>query len=129
MAGLGCEKLPIVSYGLGSLNEDRDSFRSRIQLIILNLLAEYLSSEVLIFDPRFNDFDLKILEDYCNFKHIDNNEECKRTVVEPTIFFVEGLDYEMTNNLLAANWGVDKLSNVIIIHSDFIERWKRNAHQ
>ena len=104
----------LVCYGLGSIT---DSHIARHQLALLSALKTFFclpSDSCFIYDPAFTEED-KIIIVNSGLTHIENNEEGKRKVMLPTLFFMPHCPKELYNNLLWANWSPECLSNVILL--------------
>ncbi|ESO04612.1 hypothetical protein HELRODRAFT_78679, partial [Helobdella robusta] len=72
-----------------------------------------------IYDPSFSACDLDVLK-YFNFSIIQQNEECKRTVTRPTLFYMPHCGRPMYNNVLSSNWDKDRLGHVCILGNSFL---------
>eukprot|EP00057_Strongylocentrotus_purpuratus_P003326 XP_003726417.1 PREDICTED: SRR1-like protein [Strongylocentrotus purpuratus] len=105
----------IVCYGLGNFSS---CVTARFQLALLILLNSLISPKsCYLYDPNFSDVEKQVLEKL-GYSLIDKNEEGKRQVTEPTLFFMPHCGKPLYNNLLWANWG-QRLSNLIILGNSF----------
>uniref|UniRef100_A0A8D0GRP6 SRR1 domain containing n=1 Tax=Sphenodon punctatus TaxID=8508 RepID=A0A8D0GRP6_SPHPU len=107
-----------VCYGLGNFSS---CVASRYQLAFLLLLLEKLQiprRQCYIFDPLFSDLETAVLNDL-GVTPLFENEEGKRHVFKPTIFYMIHCGKALYNNLLWRNWSTETLSKVIIIGNSF----------
>jgi len=115
-------KLCVICYGLGSFRQESiGQYISQYQLGFLIAFQQSCISPVrqwLIFDPIFNLEEKNVLKRF-NFKLIENDEQAKRLVEEPTLFFMPHCDKELYNNLLWTNWSKKCLNNLIILGNSF----------
>lgn len=107
-----------VCYGIGQFSA---CVISRYQLAFLLLILEKL--EILkrhchIYDPSFTGSELEVLK-ILGLSAILENEEGKRGVDSPTLFYMIHCGKALYNNLLWKNWSVDSLSKVVIIGNSF----------
>ncbi|XP_038056740.1 uncharacterized protein LOC119728529 isoform X2 [Patiria miniata] len=108
----------VVCYGLGNFS---DCAIARYQLALLLLICDSLkvkSSNCHLYDPRFTAEEMQVLMSL-GLKIIPQNEECKRTATEPTLFYMPHCGKPLYNNLLWANWSIKGLANVVIIGNSF----------
>jgi len=112
----GC-LLDMVCYGIGNFSFSR---QAGYQFALLLLLRQYLQLKepVYIFEPLFTELEREILPSY-GCEVIKNNEEAKRPVKKPTLFFMPHVDRCLYSNLLWANWSEESLSNLIILGNSF----------
>lgn len=66
----------------------------------------------------FSNQENEILQEL-GFHVLQENEEGKRSVEDLTIFYLPHCSHQLVNNLLYANWEVDKLRNCVIISNSF----------
>ena len=50
---------------------------------------------------------------------IPDNEECRRSVTQPTLFFMPHCGARLYNNVLYANWSPEGVRNVVIVGNSF----------
>jgi len=107
----------MVCYGIGNFSFSR---QAGYQFALLLLLRQYLQLKepVYIFEPLFTELEREILPSY-GCEVIKNNEEAKRPVKKPTLFFMPHVDRCLYSNLLWANWSEESLSNLIILGNSF----------
>jgi hypothetical protein len=111
----------LVCYGLGNFTL---SYISKHQLSLLIALKNYfnLSPEsCVVYDPIFTTEEQTLLHDY-GLTYCKSNEEGKRSVAEGskgTLFFMPHCPKELYNNLLWANWSLERLSRITIIGNSF----------
>ncbi|XP_072103948.1 SRR1-like protein [Mobula birostris] len=110
--------LEFVCYGIGSFSS---SVSSRYQLALLFLLLETLKIprlSCLLFDPLFTEWEKRFLKD-CGLVVIKENEEGKRQVDRPTLFYMIHCGKALYNNLLWKNWSPHQLAQTILIGNSF----------
>ena len=107
----------VVCYGLGNFS---DSYIARYQLAFLLLVIEEMDISLCnchIFDPKFNDEEIMILQNL-GLNIIQENEVAKRKCSKSTLFYMPHCGKSLYNNLLWANWGIN-LDDVVIIGNSF----------
>ncbi|XP_059844027.1 SRR1-like protein isoform X2 [Hypanus sabinus] len=110
--------LEFVCYGIGSFST---SVSSRYQLALLFLLLETLQIprfSCLLFDPLFTEWEKRFLKD-CGLVVIKENEEGKRHVNRPTLFYMIHCGKALYNNLLWKNWSPQQLAQTTLIGNSF----------
>ncbi|XP_067910969.1 SRR1-like protein [Heterodontus francisci] len=110
--------LDSVCYGIGNFSS---SVSSRYQLALLFLLLETLQiprAGCLLFDPLFTEWEKRFLED-CGMVVIKENEEGKRSIERPTLFYMIHCGKALYNNLLWKNWSPQKLVQTILVGNSF----------
>ncbi|XP_051887739.1 SRR1-like protein isoform X2 [Pristis pectinata] len=110
--------LDLVCYGIGSFS---NSVSSRYQLALLFLLLETLQIPrlcCLLFDPLFTEWEKRFLE-VCGMVVIRENEEGKRPINRPTLFYMIHCGKALYNNLLWKNWSPQQLAQTILIGNSF----------
>ncbi|XP_055511859.1 SRR1-like protein [Leucoraja erinacea] len=110
--------LDLVCYGIGNFS---DSVASRYQLALLFLLLETLQIpqvSCLLFDPLFTEWEKSFLKD-CGMVVITENEEGKRPINRPTLFYMVHCGKALYNNLLWRNWSPQQLAQTILIGNSF----------
>ncbi|GAB6025401.1 hypothetical protein CHUAL_011146 [Chamberlinius hualienensis] len=104
----------LICYGLGNFSS---CIIARYQLALFLCLIEDSGGEGLLYDPAFSIEEATILTKLqCGV--IGNNEEGKRCVKIPTLFYMPHCAKELYNNLLWANWS-PSLSNLVILGNSF----------
>ncbi|XP_069070795.1 SRR1-like protein [Pleurodeles waltl] len=107
-----------VCYGIGQFSS---CVISRYQLAFLLLILEKLEipkCHCYIYDPSFTGSEHEVLKTL-GLSLILENEEGKRGVDSPTLFYMIHCGKALYNNLLWKNWSVDSLSKVVIIGNSF----------
>ncbi|XP_054852641.1 SRR1-like protein [Eublepharis macularius] len=110
--------LQCVCYGLGNFSS---CFKARFQLAFLLLLLEELQIPkelCCIFDPVFSPLEKEVLS-CLGLSVLSQNEEGKRPIAEPTVFYMVHCGKALYNNLLWSNWSAEALSKMIIIGNSF----------
>lgn len=119
--------------GLGSFD---DNIAARFQFALLILIAEAFRQEntdsvsifepVELFDPLFISTDIRVIEHHCSMRVIGINEKGMRACdndesshLTTYLFFMPHCPKALYNNLLYANWSLDRLSRVIIYGNSF----------
>eukprot|EP00729_Bicosta_minor_P009886 gene9886-14648_t len=108
----------IVCYGVGNFGHMP---QARFQFAMLQVLATTLEvppSDVYVYDPCFTRAELAVLA-AAGHTAIGVNEECKRAVDSPTLFYMVHCGLDMYNNLLWANWKSSNLQNVVVLGNSF----------
>ncbi|KAG5534661.1 hypothetical protein RHGRI_022700 [Rhododendron griersonianum] len=112
--------LQMVIYGLGSMEY---SYISQYQLALVILLKRDFShwiGGVEVFDPMMSPADCKVVEMFgCSVLAI--NEQCKRQVEKPTLFFLPYLDNDLVGNLLEANFCPARLNKMVVLSNSLEE--------
>ncbi|KAG1973315.1 SRR1-like protein [Pimephales promelas] len=107
-----------VCYGLGNF---ASCVSARYQLAMLLLLLETLQipvSSCSVYDPVFSESECDALKEL-GFTVLTENEEGKRPVYQPTLFYLMHCGKALYNNLLWRNWTPQTLQNIIIIGNRF----------
>ncbi|XP_051524267.1 SRR1-like protein [Myxocyprinus asiaticus] len=107
-----------VCYGLGNF---ASCVSARYQLAMLLLLLDTLQIPVgscCVYDPVFSVSECDALREF-GFTVLTENEEGKRAVCEPTLFYLMHCGKALYNNLLWRNWSPRALPNIIIIGNSF----------
>lgn len=128
----------IVCYGLGSFHSGLE-ISSRYQLALLLALYQYcigqqeehaqnLSNVIKIYDPSFEEMDLKILRCFRKpmFHLIERNEYCAYRIdchdfEDFHLIYMPHLDKYFYNNLLGTNWCHRSLGNLLVLGNSFKE--------
>jgi hypothetical protein len=125
-------QLQVVIYGLGSLEPNTEFFKSAnaaenyaeihcIQLAFAILLREKFEwvNDIVVYDPIQTLFDVMAINSLkCTCLSVD--EQCKRTVDRPTLFFLPHLPWDLIENVLKANSTPSQLNKIIILGNSFI---------
>ncbi|KAL6652144.1 hypothetical protein ACP70R_011069 [Stipagrostis hirtigluma subsp. patula] len=110
------ECMELVIYGLGSFEFD---VKSQYQLAFALLLKEdkiFPVGEIEIYDPALSPADVKACCDL-GLRILLVNEQCRRSVEKPTLFFVPGLKF--IANLMESNFSPKQLNKMILISYGF----------
>ncbi|XP_076063870.1 SRR1-like protein isoform X3 [Oratosquilla oratoria] len=106
----------IISFGLGHVSACRIA---RNQLAVLLLIKDALDSPPTeVYDPVFSKADKHVLKEF-GLNVSEENEEGKRRITCPTLFYMPHCGKALYNNLLWANWTLSSLANCIIIGNSF----------
>lgn len=116
--------LQIVVYGLGKIAE---SEVSRCQFSLVLLLKQHFPwiSSIEVYDPVLSQSECKVIQGL-GCSPIAVNEEGRRTIDRPTVFYMPHCEDWLYDNLLQANWTPQKLSRLVILGNSFSsyqERW------
>ncbi|CAI5797256.1 SRR1 domain containing [Podarcis lilfordi] len=112
------QDLQCVCYGIGNFSS---CIQAQYQLAFLLLLLEELKIPedlCYIFDPVFSTLEIKVLADL-GLTVLLENEEGKRCIHNPTIFYMVHCGKALYNNLLWSNWSIEALSKTVIIGNSF----------
>ncbi|KAJ8379813.1 hypothetical protein SKAU_G00005910 [Synaphobranchus kaupii] len=121
--GLDC-----VCYGLGSFST---CISSRYQLAMLILLLDTLRIppvQCSVFDPVFTPAEREVLQ-ALGFTVLTENEEGKRPVSRPTLFYLIHCGKALYNNLLWRNWSPHALPRLTIVGNSFRGMQERMVHR
>ncbi|XP_066989089.1 SRR1-like protein [Macrobrachium rosenbergii] len=110
-----CLVSSIVCYGLGLPS---CGWIACYQTGLLLILRDYFKVQVEVYDPAFTEVDVEVLKKLC-FTVIENNEEGKRKIKIPTIFYMPHCGKGLYNNLLWTNWDYECLSKCVIVGNSF----------
>ncbi|KAL8551319.1 hypothetical protein ACS0TY_000416 [Phlomoides rotata] len=111
------EKMQMVIYGIGSV-ESFEPPRLQLSLAILMKRSFDWIGEIEVFDPIISLTESKVLTSLgCTVLSV--NEQGRRQALKPTLFFMPHCEADLYDNLLEANWGVDKLNRLIIFGNSF----------
>ncbi|KAG9354557.1 hypothetical protein JZ751_001270, partial [Albula glossodonta] len=111
--GLDC-----VCYGLGSFST---CVNARYQLAMLLLLLDTLKilpEQCSVYDPVFTPGECEVLQGF-GLIVLTENEEGKRPVSRPTLFYLIHCGKALYNNLLWSNWSPQALSWLTIVGNSF----------
>ncbi|WRX28759.1 SRR1-like domain - like 3, partial [Theobroma cacao] len=106
--------VPMVIYALGSLEEGNSSkYQLAVALLLQQDFFNWITS-IEVFDPVLSPTDIIVLEKLgCTVLTV--NEDCKRRVERPTLFFMPYVSTDLTGNLLEANWSPPNINQVILL--------------
>ncbi|KAI5094898.1 SRR1-like protein, partial [Silurus meridionalis] len=108
-----------VCYGLGNFSS---CVSARYQLAMLLLLLDALQIPVCqcsLYDPVFTVSEYETLREL-GFTVLTENEEGKRAVCRPTLFYLMHCGKALYNNLLWKNWSPKILPKVFLIGNSFL---------
>ncbi|XP_020657514.3 SRR1-like protein isoform X2 [Pogona vitticeps] len=114
----GAGALQCVCYGLGNFSS---CVKARYQLAFLLLLLQELQIPhrcCHIFDPVFSELEIKVLNSL-GLTVLLENEEGKRAVCAPTLFYMIHCGKALYNNLLWRNWSLEALPRMVIVGNSF----------
>lgn len=114
----------IVCYGLGSFSECNNAM---YQYGLLLELKDFLSCEVLLYDPIFKEVEKNILVD-AGCCLIEENEQGKRKIVRTTLFYLPHCPNELLNNIISINLDVN-LSKCIILSNSISEIYNNKTNK
>ncbi|XP_071711469.1 protein SENSITIVITY TO RED LIGHT REDUCED 1-like [Rutidosis leptorrhynchoides] len=110
-------KLTMVIYGIGSI-ESYESPRLQLSLAILMKRRFDWIGEIEVFDPIISLTESKVLKGLgCCVLSV--NEQGRRQVVNPTMFFMPHCEAELYDNLLKTNWKYENLKQIILFGNSF----------
>lgn len=110
-------KLKMVIYGIGSI-ESYESPRMQLSLAVLMKRNLDWIGEMEVFDPIISLTESKVMEDL-GFRVLSVNEDGRRQVVDPILFFMPHCEVELYDNLLKTNWRHDLLNKIILLGNSF----------
>ncbi|XWS74538.1 hypothetical protein CRYUN_Cryun01aG0006500 [Craigia yunnanensis] len=115
---LGSElKLQMVIYGIGSI-ESHETPRLQLGLAVLMKRKFNWIGDIEVFDPVLSATESRVLEALgCSVLSV--NEQGRRQVMKPTLFFMPHCEAELYSNLLQENWGVESLNRVALFGNSF----------
>lgn len=113
-------QLQVVLYGVGVIdphnNENTDVEPQHMQLCLAILMRENFEwvRDIVVYDPVLSTIEQEAINALdCNFLSV--NENGRRTVNRPTLFFMPHCDLSLTDNVLQANWTHENLNKIIIL--------------
>ncbi|KAG8379254.1 hypothetical protein BUALT_Bualt07G0069500 [Buddleja alternifolia] len=113
------EKMKLVIYGIGSI-ESFEPPRLQLSLAILMKRKFDWIGEIEVFDPIISLVESNVLTPLgCSVLSL--NEQGRRKVLEPTLFFMPHCEAELYDNLLEANWRIDQVNRLIVFGNSFSE--------
>lgn len=107
-----------VCYGLGSFSS---CVSARYQLAMLLLLLDTLKLPLqacCVYDPVFSSGETDVLREL-GFSVLIENEEGKRPVTKPTLFYLMHCGKALYNNMLWKNWTMESLPLLTIVGNSF----------
>lgn len=111
------EKMQMVIYGIGSI----ESFEPpRFQLSLALLMKRNFAwiGEIEVFDPIISLTESKVLNSLgCSVLSV--NEQGRRQVQKPTLFFMPHCEADLYENLLEVNWVIDRLIRLVLFGNSF----------
>ncbi|ESQ42398.1 hypothetical protein EUTSA_v10014282mg [Eutrema salsugineum] len=115
---LGTEtRLQVVMYGIGSI-ESYESPRFQLSIAILMKKEFDWIGNIEVFDPVLSATESSVLQSLgCTV--LSMNEQARREALKPTLFFMPHCEANLYNNLLQANWRVDRLSRIALFGNSF----------
>ncbi|KAH0714551.1 hypothetical protein KY284_007456 [Solanum tuberosum] len=108
----------VVIYGLGSIEY---SFSSQFQLAVALLLKRDFFNwigNIEIYDPCLSPADIIVFEKL-DLKVLTIDENCKRRVQRPTMFYMPYPHCYLIGNLLGVNWSSSCLSQIYLLTNSF----------
>ncbi|KAI8393280.1 SRR1-domain-containing protein [Radiomyces spectabilis] len=111
------EPQDIVCYGIGSMQKSKNAqYQFILALVIRDLLK--IPGRMSIYDPVMTELDKEI----CQFHDIDViaiNEDGKRSVTKPTLFYMPHCGRGLYSNTLSSNWNPTQLTHTTILGNRF----------
>lgn len=120
---LGLESnMQMVIYGIGSIESYENP---RLQLSLALLLKRKFNwiGGIEVFDPVLSATESRVLE-FLGCSVLSVNEQGRRKVRKPTLFFMPHCEAELYDNLLQENWRVGQLNNMVLFGNSF-ENYER----
>ncbi|KAL1206651.1 Protein SENSITIVITY TO RED LIGHT REDUCED 1 [Cardamine amara subsp. amara] len=114
---LGSEtQLLMVIYGIGSI-ESMENSRSQLSIaILMKKEFDWIDNNIQVFDPVLSATETSVRQSLgCTVLSV--NEEARRKVVMPTLFYMPFCIYDLYDNLLQANLRMNSLSKMAIFGS------------
>ncbi|XP_077245374.1 sensitivity to red light reduced protein (SRR1) [Tasmannia lanceolata] len=110
-------QMQMVIYGIGSI-ESYDSPRLQLALAILLERKFNWIGDIEIFDPILSLTESRVLESFgCSVLSI--NEQGRREVKKPTLFFMPHCEAILYDNLLETNWRAPLLNRIVLFGNSF----------
>ncbi|KAF5190185.1 Sensitivity to red light reduced [Thalictrum thalictroides] len=110
-------KMQMVIYGIGSV-ESYETPRLQLSLAILIKKNFNWIGDIEVFDPVLSKTEIKVLEAWgCSVLMV--NEQGRRQVLKPTLFFMPHCEAVLYDNLLQANWRAEHLNQVVLFGNSF----------
>ncbi|WIA15841.1 hypothetical protein OEZ85_012596 [Tetradesmus obliquus] len=108
----------LVVYGLGSPDDSKVSRHQLALVLLLQGLLPRLSQPPLLFDPAFSEADRLLLQGL-GLGVIEENEEGRRPVQGPTLFYLPHCEAGLTDNLLLANASPQQQQHLALLGNSF----------
>ncbi|XP_059307941.1 protein SENSITIVITY TO RED LIGHT REDUCED 1-like [Lycium ferocissimum] len=108
----------VVIYALGSMES---SFNSQFQLAVVLLLKRDFPNwigNIEVYDPLMSPADTLVLRKL-GFEVLTIDENCKRQVRGPTMFYKPVPSYWLIGNLLGANWSSSCINQIFLLTNSF----------
>ena len=114
----------MVIYGIGSI-ESRENPRFQLSIaILMKREFDWVGNNIEIFDPILSATESSVITSLgCTVLSV--NEETRREALKPTLFFMPYCPTNLYNNLLKANWRMDRLSKISVLGNIFQKYKKR----
>ncbi|KAI9032641.1 SRR1-domain-containing protein [Phycomyces nitens] len=107
----------IICYGIGSMQKSKNAqYQFELALLIRQLLK--IPGKMYIYDPVMTDLDKEVCTEH-KIDIIEENEEGKRVVTKPTLFYMPHCGRGLYSNTLSVNWTKENLKNITIIGNRF----------
>ncbi|KAL0089452.1 SRR1-domain-containing protein [Phycomyces blakesleeanus] len=107
----------IICYGIGSMQKSKNAqYQFELALLIRELLK--IPGKMYIYDPVMTDLDKKVCNEQ-EIEIIEENEEGKRVVTKPTLFYMPHCGRGLYSNTLSVNWNQENLQNITLIGNRF----------
>ncbi|KAH0776014.1 hypothetical protein KY290_007425 [Solanum tuberosum] len=108
----------LVIYALGSMEY---SFNSQFQLAVVLLLKRDFSNwigNIQVYDPLMSPADMLVFRKL-DVEMLTIDENCKRQVRRPTMFYMPVPNYCLIGNLLGANWSSSCINQIFLLTNSF----------
>ncbi|KAL5973599.1 sensitivity to red-light reduced protein [Asimina triloba] len=116
--------MPMVVYGIGSIGSH---YPPRLQLALAILLRRNFDwiGDVQVFDPVISAAEARVMASLgCPVLSVD--EQARRVVDRPTLFFMPHCEAALYDNLIEANWAPERLNRMVVFGNSF-GRYERFA--
>ncbi|KAI8976259.1 hypothetical protein BDB01DRAFT_804046 [Pilobolus umbonatus] len=111
------QPVDIICYGIGSMQKSKIAQYQFILALMLRSLLN-ITGKMSIYDPVMTPLD-KELSTYHSIDIIEENEDGKRSVDKPTLFYMPHCGRGLYSNTLSANWNKKQLPLVTIVGNRF----------
>jgi hypothetical protein len=116
-------QLQLVLYGLGKIDSDevvRSLDHNHMQLSLAILLRERFQwvSDIVVYDPVLSPIERMAINAF-NCTCLSVNENGRRKVDKPTLFFMPHCPFDLFANVLEENWMPTNLNKIIILGNNF----------
>lgn len=108
----------VVIYALGSMEY---SFNSQFQLAIVLLLRRDFPNwidNIQVYDPLMSPADMLVFRKL-DVEMLTIDEDCRRQIRRPTMFYMPVPNYCLIGNLLGANWSSSCVNQVFLLTNSF----------